>query len=387
MRSTGTAPTLPDGSKVIHIGMPKTGTTALQTALDAVREQIAEDGVRLIGKGRHEMKTALAAAGTLAPYYQDRREERWQELATNFRTSDSRVTIWSSEALSQALPERIPHIAEMLGPDVHVVITLRPLAPLLASQWQEVIRRRGLETLDEWLRRHFSWVSLDGEVHTTWTRVMPELHRFSLRRLVEQWGSVFGEDRLTFIVSDPRDRTTNQRAFEALLGLGPDTLTAEERANASLPIAEAELLRQFNIAFTERDGDHPTYMNTVSRSGKLAMRELTGLTGQPIQAPRWAAERCNDYTRTWIEAVEASDATVVGDLDHLLVDPADYPEDISPPDSISVTSAGLISELLFESGLHHVPESHSLPGLDRYPGGDLVRELARRARQRVGRRR
>lgn len=386
MRSLDTAPALPDGSKVIHIGMPKTGTTALQAALDAAREQIAEDGVRLIGKGRHEMKTALAAAGTLAPYYQDRREARWQELATNFRTSEARATIWSSEALSQALPHRIQHIADRLGPDLQVVLTLRPLAPLLASQWQEVLRRRGLETLDEWLTRHFSWVSLDGEVHTQWSRVMPELHRFSLRRIIEQWGAVFGEDHLTFVVSDPRDRTTNQRAFEAMLGLPAGRLNAEEKANASLPYAEAELLRQFNIAFTERDGDHETYMYTAGKGGKLAMRGLTGLSGQSIRTPRWAAERSNDYTREWIAAVEASDATVVGDLSHLLVDPADYPEDVTPPGTVDVASSGRISALLFESALNYVPTEGDLPGLDRYPGGDLVREIARRARRRVGRR-
>ncbi|WP_244931207.1 hypothetical protein [Nocardioides sp. W7] len=394
MRSASTGTALPDGSKLVHIGMPKTGTTALQAALDAGRPQLREAGVRLVGKGRHEMKTALAAAGTLPPYWVDRREKRWEQLAENFRTSQARCTIWSSETLSQAAPDRIRHIADRLGSDTHVVLTLRPLAPLLASQWQEVLRRRGTEDLDTWLHRHFDAVSPDGTVNVEWTRHMPELHRFSLRRVVEEWGSVFGEERLTFVVADPHDRSSGMRVFESLLGVPVGTLVPQEQVNASTPYPESEMLRAFNIAFTENGGDHPTWMFTAGKGGKLALRELQNLSSHPIRTPRWAADRSNEYTRDWIAAVEASDATVIGDLQHLLVDPADYPEDVTPPDTVSVASAGRVAEVLFRSALEYVPAPDpqaAAPerperGLESYDARELLRELARRGRRRIGRR-
>jgi hypothetical protein len=366
--------------------MPKTGTTALQTALRDSRPKLGELGVLNVGRRRHELKTALAAAGTLPKYWTGDWEARWAELAESFRTSTARCTIWSSEALTTASPERIQHIADRLGRDVHVVLTLRPLAHLLASQWQQRLRRGGTEPLDAWLSLAFDAVSIDGTTHTTWRRAMPVLHRFSLRRVVDEWGQVFGEDRLTFIVADPGDRTGNLRAFECLMGVPHGTLTLQGVDNASLPYPEAEMLRHFNVAYTERGGDHPTWMFTVGKADKSQLRKLSGLPPYPIRPPRWVATLANEYTEAWITAIEKSDATVVGDLENLLVDPAGFPEDATPPVSVSVASAGRLADILYRSGLEYdaTPVADT-GGLEAYSGRLLLRETGRRLSRRLRR--
>jgi hypothetical protein len=210
------------------------------------------------------------------------------------------------------------------------------------------------------------------------------LHRFSLRRIVEEWGGVFGEERLTFVVADPRDRLTNLRAFEGLMGVPDGTLRLQDLDNASLPYPEAEMLRHFNIAYTERGGDHPTWMFTVGQSGKVGLRQLTDLPSYPIRTPQWAARRANEYTENWIAAVEGSRATVVGDLQNLLVDPDDFPEDGTPPDMVSVASAGQIADIFYESGLEYQASStDEQHGLDGYSGRVLLGEVGRRIRRRL----
>ncbi|QIX28185.1 hypothetical protein ncot_17505 [Nocardioides sp. JQ2195] len=385
---------VPDGAGLIHIGMPKTGTTALQGALKEARPILESMGVHVAGRKRHEMNIALTAAGAVAPYEGDRWQRHWAELAEAYRTTPARCALWSSESLSQAKPDRIQHIADSLGREPRVVVTLRPLAPLLASQWQEVLRRRGTESLDDWLRRHFDSVSVDGTVNAQWTRVMPVLHRFSLRRVVEEWGTVFGEENLVFVVPAPQDRASNLRTFERLMGVPEGTLVLQDVDNASLPYPEAEMLRHFNRAYTDRGGDHPTWMFSVGGNrGRALLRRMTGLDPHPIRAPRWAAERANEYTQAWIEAVTASRATVVGDLTDLLVDPAEVPEDAPAPTTLSVESAGRLAEVLFHAGLDHNPAPKGVGNergparLEDFSGREVVREAGRRIRRRLDPRR
>lgn len=394
MRSVDLPEALPHGSRLLHIGLPKTGTTALQGALHRAREPLESLGVHNVSPKRHEMKVAQTAADVLPDYWGRHWDERWEELAADFRGSDARCVIWSSETLSQAPAERIGYLAEKLGADTHIVVTLRPLAPLLVSQWQEWLRRRGTLPLDEWLRSQLDAVTPDGTVTGPPTRFMPPVHRFSLARLVRDWGSVFGEDRITFLVGDKVDRQRNLRVFESLMGV-PQLLEAAPDDNASMPYPEAEMLRRFNIAYTERGGDHPTWMFAISQRARNPMREFTKHTEpHPIRPPRWAVEECNQYVAGWIEAVEGSGVTVVGDLQDLLVDPDDFPETVDVPDRVSVETAGRLMDVAFDAALQHGEQRGrraalqrraqvTPPTLERYAGRELARELVRRAKGRL----
>lgn len=390
MRSVDLPAALPDGGRFLHIGLPKTGTTALQGALNRARPELEALGVHNVSSNRHEMRVGQVAAGALADFWGKQWNDRWTALATDFRTSSARCTFWSSESLSHTTGDRIGYLRDQLGADTHVVATLRPLAPLLVSQWQQALRRRGTKPLEVWMQRQFAAVTPEGELQSEPEQFLPVLHRFSLARLVEEWGRGFGEERVILVVPDLADRQRNFRVFESLMGVG-EVLTPSAEDNASLPYPEAEMLRHFNRAYTANGGDHPTWMQTIAVGARQAMRDYTRLTERhPIQAPRWVAERANEYTRAWIDQITDSDITVVGDLADLLVDPADYAEQVEVPTEVAVESAGRMMQVGFAAALEHsarTVEATTEPAeqnpLGQVGGRELVRELGRRATRRL----
>lgn len=137
---------------------------------------------------------------------------------------------------------------------------------------------------------------------------------------------------------------------------------------------------------------------------RLANLEISKLAGQferhSIQTPRWAAERCNEITAHWLEPVRESGAVVIGDLDHLLVDPADFPESPAAPDHVAASSAGALAHALWSGAMKygdrkaHRAESAATEAelaevrakaLDALSAGDLVAELRRRTASRMRR--
>jgi hypothetical protein len=379
MEETRSPSAFPDGSRIVHIGLPKTGTTAVQAALDGSRDLLAEHGVVNISRARHQFFAGKAAAGVLRPWHDPIAYRNWDDLAQTLRTSTARCAILSSEALSEADPERIERIVDQLGGDLQVVVTLRALAPMLASEWQQTLRRQQTLSLTDWLQRRLTPpAGADDDA------VLP---RLSLPRIVREWGSVIGEDALTFVVSDPADRTSLLHQFAGLLGVPPAALAAHDYANASLPYPEAELLRHFNLAYTARGGDRATWMRTVNPHGNARFNQLKGLERHPIEVPRWAAQRSNELMTRWLEEIAPSKATFVGDADHLLVDAAGYPEAVEAPTSVRVDSAGAMADILYDVALQFVPKESFRPSaaadLSPFTSRQLLSEVRKRAARRL----
>src|SRR4051812_3165340 len=54
---------LPDGARLLHIGPPKTGTTALQVAMSRVRDEMLAQGVHYVGSGAKPRRAGMAIVG------------------------------------------------------------------------------------------------------------------------------------------------------------------------------------------------------------------------------------------------------------------------------------------------------------------------------------
>ncbi|MBM0124422.1 hypothetical protein [Pimelobacter simplex] len=369
---------LPDGAKLLHIGMPKTGTTALQHSLWAARAALEEHGAHNVSRRPHERKVAITAAGNVRSYWAAE-HERWQQLAGEYRTSTARRTFWSSESLSLALPERIRGLREELGPS-YVVCTIRALAPQLASRWQQGLRRAHTQPLDDWLRTTFAEEPLGG----VGAGFVPgqALRRLNPRRVLQDWGAVFGEENLVFVVLDPTDHAWLLRAFESLLGV-PELLEPSPSRNLSLPMPEAEMLRHFATAYRDHGGDLDAWMATAGDTRRIRLRPVVEAAPrhQTVRVPRWAAERANEYVADWVDALESSGARVLGDVRHLSSDPASHPDEVEVPEAVDVASAGRMMEAYFRVALTLPPQPSAaapVPSLDAVSGRAILAELRRR---------
>ncbi len=386
------APALPDGARLLHIGLPKTGTTALQHSLWAARVPLEAHGAHNVSRRAHERKVAITAAGDVRSYW-PAENARWQELAAEFRASTARMTFWSSESLSLAVPERIRGLREELGPS-YVVCTIRALAPQLSSLWQQGLRRAERLPLDEWLRVRFDEEPPSGRGQGY--QPSQVLRRLNPRRVLADWGSAFGEDKVVFVILDPTEHTRLLRTFEGLLGV-PELLELSPSSNRSLPMPEAEMLRHCAVSFLEQGGDRDDWMATAGDTRKLKLRPVVEAMSrdQPIRLPRWAVEQANEYADEWIAGLAASGAQVIGDPAHLVSDPSGHPDGVETPDAVDVASAGRMMDAYFRVGLK-LPLAQPTEGgpsdvsggtgLDHFTAREIAAELRRRAIWRIRRR-
>ncbi|HXG26892.1 MAG TPA: hypothetical protein VNL94_08600, partial [Candidatus Binatia bacterium] len=323
---------LPAGSRILHIGPHKTGTTSVQSAFHLARAAAAAQGVHYAGSERHSVVAVQAAIepGRARPAAL----RRWGRLVGEIERSTAERVVLSSEWFADAGPEAIRRIVADVGSErVRVVVTVRSLERVLPSQWQQYVAA-GLEAgYEPWLRSIFQG---DG------TSTSPTFwHRHRHDRLIERWASVVGAENVTAIVVDDADHGAVLRAFEGLTGLRTGTLVAErDRANRSLTLPEAEVVRAFNVELNREIEAHNVRLNLGLYGATAALRARTPDAAEPrIETPAWALERAAEVAREIVAGIRAAGVEVVGDLESLAFDPparAEAASDAADTDALAV---------------------------------------------------
>lgn len=375
-----TAPTdlpLPDGSRILHIGPPKTGTTALQGAFHLGRREVEKQGVHYASTGRHAMTAVLAATGMPSPWAADRKPPpmwNWTRLRGGILGSSAARVVLSSEFLADASPDAIRRIVGELDPTrVQVVVTLRPLARILPSQWQQFVQNQLTQPFDEWL---------DGLLNRPRGEVTPAFwRRHRHDELVARWTDVVGPQRMTVVALDDRDRDMVLRVFEQLTGLTTGTLVAEpDMANRSMTVPEIEVVRAFNGAFKAAKLPAPLYGRIMRFGAAAEMRSRTPEPGEArIELPTWSREPIAALARDMMAAIRASGVRVIGDLDRMAEVPdggRTEPEDVVVSPAVAASAA---MGVLVASGLARGTGSIVSDESDAIEGGESEAGRARPA--------
>ncbi|MBT2419900.1 hypothetical protein J7F01_05610 [Streptomyces sp. ISL-22] len=375
---------LPAGTRLLHIGPHKTGTTSIQGALFEARDAMARHGVEWPATTRHPMEAVLAACartgmmGDVEPT-----ERHWERLLERVRATGGRTCVISSEFFADAPDdETIERIVGQLGGDrVHVLVTLRPLARIMPSQWQQYVQNGLRMGYEDWLEHMLRKPPYDKPNPSFWRR-----HRHD--RLIGRWARVVGPQRVTVVVVDDRDRDGLMRTFEALLGLPARLLhPVADAANRSLTLAETEMLRNLNKEFRANELPAELYSQLVRNGAVMHMKNACapGPDDVKIGTPRWAVEAAAGIGVEMAERIGASGVRVVGDL-HLLSSmekPAGRTE-IAPRIAPETAAQALYGALAAAAA---TPVRHAAPAKSRTvhqtPSKELVRVLGHRCLRRL----
>lgn len=380
---------LPVGTRLLHIGPQKTGTTTLQGAFHTNREALATYGVHYAGKDRQPRLAAVAAVEQrITPGSAAGSINRWPALVEEVRGSTAERVVISAEMFANATDDRIAAIVEAFGEHTHVVITARPLIKLLPSQWQQYVQDGLQASYEVWLDTMLNHSTTSTMTPRFWRR-----HRHD--QLAERWAAAVGTENVTVIALDEQDRTMNLRSFELLLDLPEGTLVPTAQTNRSFSLPEIELIREVNRQYGEA-GWPKEYYEKIIRFGMAGYLREGPLTGDEptIVTPRWAVERVDEVAGEVTAGLAASGVNIVGDLANLRPPVADAPE--AP---IVIASTGLQVAARAVMGVVHctaiepkkvsldaLPEPERTPRVSAVTSTGLLRIVADRAVRRLTRR-
>ncbi|WP_068114119.1 hypothetical protein [Tropicimonas marinistellae] len=249
---------------VVHIGLPKTGTTSIQGWLQRNASRLPERGaaydrIHYPGKTWRRAQVEIAIcqmdrAGRLFPkeHGQTRKvfgltDLRAQASVAAAYTETFREAVgahpdatwvFSCEDLGtlSRTPELVRALDDWMGQffsDIRYLCYIRRQEDRLLSRYSQVLRQGSTQTLDGFLRNASGWDYF--ELAQTWVNGVGR-DRFSLRLLEPD--ALAGGD----LVAD----------FAQAIGIDPSGLPVPPRANEALSVGVAEFLRRANICLKER---------------------------------------------------------------------------------------------------------------------------------------
>jgi hypothetical protein len=373
---------LPEGTRLLHIGPHKTGTTSLQNSIRANREEILRQGV-YYGAPEGRLASNRIARSLLRLPFKNPDEvvgyEEWEDQVARVRASTAKRVIVSGEEFSFCEKKEIRTLLNDLGRErVHVVVTVRPLAKVLPSQWQLDLRGSFTSgSFDEWLRWTLKPQGLRriamllGIPHPFWFR-----HQHD--ELVTRWAAEVGADRVTVVIGDDRDHRVLLRAFEGMLGLTDGTLLpVDGKSNPSLSAEEIAIILRVQQILSQR---HLIFAERV-RSRQIQRRLLAQRPRSPsdskIVIPAWAVESVQEASQRIHDGLISSGVRIIGDPSLLLQ--ANGPKSGSMPlDLVEIESAAqrMVAELEADGKLQS--------GQKKTSAARALTKIVRRLSRRVG---
>ena len=353
----------------VHIGLPKTATSYLQTIIWSNREELRSRGVVVPGAERRDH---LWASRTVRQEpRQDRAQERqrtaWARLRSELAGAEGTGLV-SHEFFAAAATEQAEAMVAALAPaEVHLVVTAREPLGLFTASWQESLKNGSTTPMPDYGRT----VSDKPSVIWNWRTL-------DLRLVLERWTAAVPAERVHVLVLDPTaPREDVWHRFGDVVGFPTEGIDLSGSfPNPSMGVAEAETLRRVNgrLEGFSNAFDKGVYIRTFLADERLVPRGGDRFWPEPDQV-----EDCRRRGEEALAFLRAQPFDVVGRLEHLQV-----PETIEPrrstlsvtEDEVAEVAVDLVATMLGD--VRRLRRSAPAPGTEGHRAGRGWRARARR---------
>lgn len=298
---------------ILHVGFHKTGTTAIQESMFVAKHELLNYRIHYPKKSSHAAAWALlektwgwaGRGGKKTPI------SKWNTLKKSVaKCNDTYVA--SSEFFSELSIEKIERIkSEIRADEIKIIFTLRPLAKMLSSTYQQYLKYGLKADYLTWLHEMLDQPGKSKMSPSFWNRNFHD-------QVILKWAKVFGEQNIAVVIADETRPNLIFDSFEQLLEVGKGTLSPQPTGgNRSLTAQECEVLLQVNENFPKGRswGDYSVFTRYT------AIAHISNLkphpSGEKLLTPEWAVSKANEITATTVEYLAKSKIQILGNLDSL----------------------------------------------------------------------
>lgn len=318
----------------VHIGLPKTGTTYLQTMMWRNRSQLRDQRFLYPGSSRFDHYHAQRILRGKRPDPDN--VDAWDRVRDKLTSWDG-DGLFSHEFLCLATPRQIgPALQELQPTEVHVIVTVRDLVRQVPALWQQTLKMHYGESFDE-----FTAAALAGRRPGPWG-----LKSQDVPAILDRWTKVVPASRIHVITTPPPGAPRGLLWERWCQALGIDDSGFDfggSLANESLGAAQAALLLRVKPYLTGDLSPGPVRHRWVRKY--FGHEVLVPQQGERFGVRPEHVAQLRKLSLATKHYLETHDVDVIGDTDELIPDESlaalPHPDDVSPEEQLDVAAAAI----------------------------------------------
>ena len=299
------------GKILIHIGGPKTGTTAIQAALAENRHALHERGILYPGTELNQQYSLypLDRIAGLQDYVSGDRS-LWQQLVDEMNQWEGAVVL-SSEALLSIPTDVVNEIVDTIGTSqIEILITGRSLYEIVVSQWQESVKAGDIISLRQYANEIARGLKNATDSSLSFWVVVDYVTP------IQRWSQRLGIENIIVQCVDTTQPDATLRSFEQIAEIPSGLLgtSLQNPANQSMTYAETEIIRSCNKILLQDSVSNHHYSTLGPHVKEEILSKMPHWDDSKIELPTSYYESIATFVDAEVQRIVNSGARIHGDV-------------------------------------------------------------------------